>query len=91
MEAVLNVVPEKRIVSLNVKRANKMLSVHEENYFSGELRYKEGGLATSKANLNDHGFGIISIRRIVEKYDGAMKISSEGDVFNLDILIPLEK
>lgn len=91
VEAVLNVVPEKRIVSLNVKRANKMLSVHEENYFSGELRYKEGGLATSKANLNDHGFGIISIRRIVEKYDGAMKISSEGDVFNLDILIPLEK
>ena len=34
---------------------------------------------------------MLNVRRIVEKYDGAMKISSEGDVFNLDILIPLEK
>lgn len=89
VEAVLKVEAQKRVISLCVKRVGSMLSIHEDNFFGGVLQYKGENLATSKRNAVDHGFGIISIRRIVEKYGGGMTIGTEGDIFSLDILIPL--
>ncbi|MCR5716109.1 MAG: ATP-binding protein [Lachnospiraceae bacterium] len=36
-----------------------------------------------------HGFGLKSIKMIVDRFEGAMNAHVEGDVFHLDLILPL--
>ena len=45
-------------------------------------------LITSKANKQEHGYGIPNIRRIVEKYSGMFRIESEQQKFKVKIFLP---
>lgn len=80
--------PEKRIISLTVRRKLNMVTVHVENYFAGELDF-EGGLPLStKGDARYHGFGLRSIRMVAEKYKGNVTVFAKDGVFNLNIIIP---
>ena len=82
--------PERRSISLIVQRIGDMASIHVENLFDGELRLGEDGLPlTSKGDLINHGFGMRSMRQIVESYGGTFATRVDGDAFMLDALIPL--
>jgi len=81
--------PEKAIINLNIKTMNGMLFIHCENYFNGELQFEESMPVTTKRDKHFHGYGLKSIRFVVEKYAGAMTVATDGDVFNLNISIPL--
>lgn len=87
VEASMREREDKRAISLRVKTVGEMISIHEENYFAGELKFRNGTLITSKKNTNDHGYGILSIRRIAEKYNGGVTISAQDGVFGLDVLL----
>lgn len=83
--------PEKKSISLIVRRvgAGDMVSIHVENFFSGELHVSEDGLPlTSKSNHFNHGFGVRSMRLIAEGYGGSLTTSAQDDVFHLNVLIP---
>lgn len=81
---------EKRVISLQVKKQRGMLSVHMENYYSGNpLKYADGLPQTTKGDVRYHGFGMRSIQIIVEKYKGNMAILTEENIFNLNIMIPI--
>ena len=56
----------------------------------GTLKYRENLPVTSKTDAENHGYGLRSIRSIVEKYHGTMTVSSEDEIFTLNILIPIE-
>lgn len=45
--------------------------------------------ATSKADADSHGLGIPAMRRIVEKYDGALEMHQENGVFTLRAVLNL--
>lgn len=80
---------ERRSISLVVRRAGDMTSIHVENYFDGSMRVAEdGGLLTSKKDRTNHGFGTRSMRMIVEGYGGSLTLRAREDVFLLDALIP---
>lgn len=53
----------------------------------GELLFKNNIPLTSKGDNIYHGFGINSIKMIVDKYDGYMTIDHNNDKFILSILI----
>lgn len=89
IESVMKEAEGKRIIGLRVQERSGMVSVHLENYFSGTLHISDGFPVTSKKG--DHGFGLKSIRYIVDKYDGNLTISVKNNMFNLDILLPSEK
>ena len=81
---------ERRSISLIVQRVGDMASVHVENLFDGVVQMGEDGLpVTSKGDTRNHGFGMRSMRRIVEDYGGTLVARTEGDAFMLDALIPL--
>ena len=42
---------------------------------------------TRKEDKRNHGFGMLSIERIVHKYSGTMTVKNEGDNFILEILL----
>ena len=80
---------DKRVISLDVRASGMFMRIQEENYFGGSLRFADGLPVTTKENRDHHGFGMKSIRMIVDKYGGEMQIDAQDGVFSLNILIPI--
>ena len=83
--------PEKRVIRVNVKRINNIISVHIENYTDNaeNIRFENGLPVTSQRDRDVHGFGMRSIKASVEKYGGGLIVDVKEGIFNLDIMIPV--
>lgn len=80
---------EKRIIFVSVKEELGMAIIHVENNYTGELIMADGIPRTSKDDEFYHGYGVKSIRMVVEKYDGNMALLPQNGIFNLNITIPM--
>ena len=56
--------------------------------FSGPITFSSGLPVTSKGE-EAHGFGMKSMQRIVDAFVGVMHAHAEGELFNLDIMLPV--
>lgn len=81
--------PEKRLIDVSLKQFGDSVIIHIWNYFDGNLVMKDG-LPVSQRSEEGHGFGLKSIKMLVDKFEGAMKAQPEGDVFHLNIILPLK-
>ena len=77
---------ERRVINLSVKAVNNMLFIQSDNYYTGELQFEEGLPQTTKEDADWHGFGLKSIKMIVQKYGGELSMHAEDGVFHLSIL-----
>lgn len=83
--------PDKKCIGLNVHTEKGFISISTENYFKGGIKYSEDGLpATTKSNGDFHGFGIKSMRTVVEQYGGNLNVVISDDIFRLNIIIPVK-
>lgn len=81
--------PGLRIISLDVRRVGDMVAIHVENPFTGSIEFGDDGLPlTSKGDTRNHGFGMRSMRMVVESYGGSLSVDVHDDVFCLNALIP---
>lgn len=80
---------EKSIIFVSVKEELGMAIIHVENNYTGELIMADGIPRTSKDDEFYHGYGVKSIRMVVEKYDGNMALLPQNGIFNLNITIPV--
>ena len=80
--------PEKKVISLTIRDQGQMLYIQIENYYEGSIRMEGGLPQTSKWDKENHGYGVRSIRQIVERYGGQLMIQTAGQIFSLEILIP---
>ena len=81
---------EHRVIGVSVCRVRQFVTIQVRNYFEDTLRFSESGLPfTTKQDQANHGLGLKSIRYIVEKYHGTLAVQPEGNIFNLNIMIPL--
>ena len=84
------VADEHRIIYLTIGVQNSFLKIVEENYCAENLTFKNGlPLTTHKTKNELHGYGVKSIRYIVERYNGLMDITLEDSVFTLSAFIPI--
>lgn len=88
IEAVSELDESKRTIGLIIKRTQNMISVHIENYYKGERLLENGLPKTTKADDAYHGYGILSMRTITEKYNGTLAVEITDDVFSLNIMFP---
>ena len=79
---------ETKNIQVNVRRDRGFVIVTIENSYTGELVWSEGRLTTSKSDKRNHGFGIRSIEKIVHKYNGRYSISTEDQIFSMNIVFP---
>ncbi|MCX4312948.1 MAG: ATP-binding protein [Clostridia bacterium] len=88
LEAVMKIEEqEKRVISLKVYKVNEFVSVSVKNYYNGELLMRKDGLPdTTKGNKDIHGYGMSSIKLIVDRYGGDLSVSAKDGVFMLNIL-----
>ena len=80
--------PEKRVISLYVSFSGNYVIINLSNYFEHELLYDDELPATTKQQDGYHGFGLKSIKYLVEKYKGTLSIVTKDNVFKLNIIIP---
>ena len=79
---------EKKIISVHISQVGAMNCIMIENYFEGELNFRNGQLVTSKEDTAYHGFGVRSIQMLAKKYKGDMRISHTNHTFSLQIMLP---
>ena len=82
--------PEKRAIGLVIRRTpvGGAVAVNIENYFEGDLEFENGLPKTTKGSSLVHGYGMRSMRALVEGYGGTLVARTEGEVFHLNVLIP---
>lgn len=66
---------------------NNNLFIKITNPYAGNLNFKNGLPLTTKKNKSMHGVGLQSIKKLVEDKNGYFKITSENNIFCLDILL----
>ena len=75
---------EKRVISMRVYAKDELIILQIENTCTEDVNLPEdGNPATTKADRNYHGYGIGSIRKIVEKYNGSLSLRADGQIFIL--------
>lgn len=84
--------PEKRLITLSIRRKKQFLMIRCENYSENSLVMADSRLpATTKSNKLYHGYGLKSIQAAAQKYGGTMTVSSKGNWFILQVLIPVQE
>lgn len=87
--------PDGRSISLTVRRAGDMVAIHVENTCAGEVEFADGLPRTTKRDAAgeldevNHGIGTRSMQALAERYDGIFSAAQQGDVFRLDVVLPL--
>lgn len=80
----------RRHIAVSVRRSGRMAAIRVDNYCENVPRATRGGLpVTSKEDRRYHGFGLRSVRYIVERYGGTMAITGEHNLFVVSILLPI--
>ena len=79
---------EKRIISISAQKKGGFGQIVFSNYCA-EKPLMRDGLPVSSKDSALHGFGVRSIRYIVEKYRGNLVIDWKESMFTLSILLPL--
>lgn len=67
-----------------------MLVLYIENNYR-KVIVDEGGLRTTKEDPDKHGYGIGIVRKLAEKYGGALTLEENGEVFITTLTISAQK
>lgn len=81
---------EVRNIQVMVRREKGFVIVTTENGFQGELKWAGGRPRTSKPDQENHGFGLLSIEKIVNKYGGRYSISTDDHIFTMSIVFSVK-
>ena len=81
--------PERRLISLNVRRSGTMCVINVENSCDAAPAFRDGLPVTTKADAGSHGFGTRSMRGIVERHGGVLTFGCEDGIFHVDALLPV--
>ena len=84
-----SIISKKKNINVIVKNVNSFISIMVENYYDGTIKFNKENLPiTTKKDINYHGYGIKSIRYIVDKYEGGLNIKTNNNIFTVSILFP---
>lgn len=79
----------KKVINMTVFAREKFLYIHVENYTEVVPSFKDGLPITTQPDTDRHGFGMMSMKRIAETYDGVMVTYCKGKIFNLELTLPI--
>lgn len=84
---------EDKMLDVEIGLKQGVLKIKIENSFSGTWIPKKviekGEFFSTKRDQERHGFGLKSVRKIVEKYHGVMEINPDGKCFRVKIILYL--
>jgi sensor histidine kinase regulating citrate/malate metabolism len=91
IEASVKLSEERRKIILNAKVDKNLLVMQLINNRINDMIICNGNIKTSKTDVSNHGYGLIGIRDIINRYEGSMEVVPSQDTFALFISIPIIK
>lgn len=86
IEACQKVQGKKRWIKIRTNKQKNMLCIVIENSIDKKPIEKNGELISEKEDKRIHGYGLKSVKRIVEKYRGTFQYEIQEDFFNIKII-----
>lgn len=80
---------QKRFICIYTFSQGGIIKIRIENYCEEEVVFVGGIPQTNKPDKLWHGYGVKSMKRIVQKYSGNLTVHWEDNLFYTDILLPL--
>ncbi|QOX63367.1 GHKL domain-containing protein [Anoxybacterium hadale] len=80
-------VGENRYLNVKIRLDKGRLLIQVENPYKGEIKGSNGKLLTTKADNENHGIGLDSIKKTIQKYDGTMDIHYADNIFCVSLLL----
>ena len=80
---------EKRLIHLQVSERQGFLFIMISNYCDTLVEFRNGLPVTNKTDMKNHGYGVKSIKKAVEKYGGNVTWTQHNDEFEMKALIPM--
>ena len=78
-----------RIININIRPVASQVFICIENSFFHKLKMNGEEFLTTKNDVDNHGYGLKSIKLIVKKYDGTFSYSQTEHLFRISILFPI--
>lgn len=78
-----------KYLSLSLSLSKGVLKLRIRNSFSEEAKPSRSRLFSAKKQDTLHGFGLRSVRHIVEKYDGVLELNKQGNMFEANAILYL--
>ncbi|MDR0918486.1 MAG: GHKL domain-containing protein [Oscillospiraceae bacterium] len=78
-------------IQLIISQEKSYMKILIKNKILSSVLNANPDLETTKKDAVNHGFGIKSIRDIIEKYNGIIDFYEEDNFFHADVFIPIEK
>lgn len=85
IEACCLVKTEEKWIKIQIQQINQLLSIELLNTFEIPCIRKQGVFETIKEERSVHGYGIKSMRRIVDKYQGLITYEEKEKIFTTKI------
>lgn len=79
--------PQERFIEVDIKTYGRQCIITISNSVACDVLTKNKNLSTTKKDKNLHGFGLDSIKRISEKYDGNVRYWQNGNTFNCEVIL----
>ncbi len=89
MQAVA-LVEENKFIDIRMDCSKGMLIVKMSNPFKTVVKKENGKIITSKADKENHGFGLRNIDEILEKYNGTSKTDTSNGIFTITTALYIE-
>ena len=89
IEATRNIEDEsKRYINLSLRETGQgIVEIECVNYYYSDIAFEDNLPKTIKEDKANHGFGMKSIKNIVNKYSGNMEITTENNIFTIHIIL----
>lgn len=80
-------VKEDRYINLKIKYDKGRLLIETTNPYTGSINEENGKLLTTDKDKENHGFGLQSIKKAIQRYDGIMNIDYSDNIFSVSIFM----
>ncbi len=78
---------KEKYIDVKIKYVKGTIILNIKNSFNGKILYKHKRLFNSKNRFNSYGLGLLSVKEIVEKYQGVLDIKFNKNNFETYVFI----
>lgn len=82
---------EEKMLEVLICYKQEVITIDIKNSFAGKLRKSRNGFLTTKAEKGKHGIGLNSVKQIVKKYKGLLKIETQKNLFCVNVTLYLSQ
>jgi sensor histidine kinase regulating citrate/malate metabolism len=92
IESVSHIAENMTEIRFCISRGEKYLRICVENDVQGAVLFdKNHALVTTKLDKENHGFGLMNVKCVVEKYNGRYRVLCENGKYRVDVTLEIDR